>query len=94
MEGNPNVAFEACGYSKFSTNPAKKLYTINSELCLRWIQLSSILSFARFNNFEILAQLQEDDFLNFKHALNLRLQLAVFIYTYLINISKGVQIFF
>ena len=91
MEGNPNVVFEACGYSKFSTNSTEKINEFNSELCLRWIQLSSLTSFARFNNFEILALLQEDDYLNFKHAFYFRLQFAVFIYTYLINISKGVK---
>jgi len=64
---------------------------MNIELCLRWIQLSSIQSLARLNNFEVLQHLQEDDFVNFKNAMNLRLELAVFIYTYLINISKGVK---
>ena len=92
--GNPNVMHEACGYGMFEKDMSKKLKNFDFELCLRWIQTVSIQPFAKFNNIEIFAILEErkEDAQKLNIAFRTRLTLAIYIYSYMLKNSIDVKL--
>jgi alpha-glucosidase (family GH31 glycosyl hydrolase) len=93
MLGNPNVIHEACGYTRYSVQPNLK-NPISKELCLRWIQFSSLNPFARINNWEMLpiwasGEKKERDSL--ENSIKLRYKLSMYLYAYQLHNSISVS---
>jgi alpha-glucosidase (family GH31 glycosyl hydrolase) len=100
LYGNPNVAHEACGYSKFSPNPDKKIVEkqkdskYSEELCIRWLQFSSLNPFARVNDFEILPYFKESNKKAVESAFKIRAILNMYIYAYMLKNAISVKLKF
>lgn len=89
LMGNPNVIHEGCGYSEFSSDTSSKYQAIelNKEVCIRWLQFSSVNLFTRVNNWEIFPLLKEQYAKSLNKTIELRQILNVYMYSYRIKNS-------
>ena len=87
--GNPNVIHEACGYNEYSSDSEAKFKALelNKEVCIRWLQFSSINIFARVNNWEIFHLLKAQYSNSLKKTIETRQVLNIYIYSYRIKNS-------
>ena len=98
MFGNPNTVHEACGFSRFSPNLNEKIKEkekdskYSQELCIRWIQFSSINPYARLNDFEIIPLFEDSHKQALEAAFKLRAVFSVYIYSYMIKNYLDVSI--
>ena len=78
--GSANLIHEACGYSEYNSNEE-----INKELCVRWIQFSSVSAYSRINGIERINSYEGEYKDSIINSVILRERLSLYIYSTMIK---------